>query len=194
MTNPTSVSLLDRLRAAGPDDADWLRLQEIYLPLIRSWLGRVPGLDRDADDLAQEVFLVVVRELPRFQRQREGSFRTWLRRVTVNKVWSQRKQHRRRHDDGRDATDVYFEQLTDPHCDLAREWDREHDQHVFQKLLAIVQPDFSPTSWEAFHQFAQLGSPAAQVAEQLGLSVNAVLQAKSRILRRLREEAGNLLD
>jgi RNA polymerase sigma-70 factor (ECF subfamily) len=60
--------------------------------------------------------------------------------------------------------------------------------------MALVQPDFSPTTWEAFRQFAQAGRPAAQVAEELGLSVNAVLQAKSRILRRLREEAGNLLD
>jgi RNA polymerase sigma-70 factor (ECF subfamily) len=192
--NPTSVSLLDRLRAALPDDADWLRLQDIYLPLIRRWLGRVPGLRAEADDLAQEVFLVVVRELPRFERQREGSFRAWLRRVTVNKVWSQGKQRRRRPDAGRDATDQYFEQLSDPNSDLAREWDRDHDQHVFQKLLALVQPDFSAATWEAFRRFAQDGRPAAEVAAELGLSVNAVLQAKSRILRRLREEAGNLLD
>jgi DNA-binding NarL/FixJ family response regulator len=31
------------------------------------------------------------------------------------------------------------------------------------------------------------------VAEEMGLSVNAVLQAKSRILKRLRAEAGDLL-
>ncbi len=192
--NPTSVSLLDRLKAAGPDHADWLRFQDIYLPFIRQWLGRVPGLGEDAKDLAQEVFLVLVRELPRFDRRREGSFRAWLRQVTVHKVWAQGKQRRRRPDAGREATDHYFEQLADPHGDLAREWDRDHDQHVFQKLLALVQPDFSPTTWEAFRQFAQAGRPAAEVAEELGLSVNAVLQAKSRILRRLREEAGNLLD
>jgi RNA polymerase sigma-70 factor (ECF subfamily) len=194
--NPTSVSLLDRLKAAGPDDADWLRFQDIYLPLLRQWLGRVPGLGDEASDLAQEVFLVVVRELPRFQRQREGSFRAWLRQVTVNKVWSRRKRRRRQPDAGsaRDATDQYLEQLADPHGDLAQEWDQDHDRHVFQKLLAIVQPDFRPTPWEAFCRFARQGQPAAQVAEDLGVSVNAVLQAKSRILRRLRQEAGNLLD
>ena len=89
---PTSVSLLDRLKAANPDASDWNRLQGIYLPLISRWLGRVPGLGAEADDLAQEVFVVVIREIPRFQRQREGSFRAWLRQVTVNKV----RTHRRR--------------------------------------------------------------------------------------------------
>jgi RNA polymerase sigma-70 factor (ECF subfamily) len=193
---PTSVSLIDRLKAAHPGDADWTRFQDIYLPLLRHWLGRVPGLGDEASDLAQEVLLVVIRELPRFERQRKGSFRAWLRQVTVNKVWSQRKRRRRQPDARRerDATDHYFERLADPHGDLAREWDRDHDQHVFQKLLTIVQPDFSPTTWEAFCRFARQGHPAAEVAEELGLSVNAVLQAKSRILRRLRQEAGNLLD
>jgi hypothetical protein len=84
--SPTSVSLLDRLKAARPDASDWNRLQGIYLPLIGRWLARVPGVGQEADDLAQEVFVVVIREIPRFQRQREGSFRAWLRQVTVNKV------------------------------------------------------------------------------------------------------------
>ena len=76
---------------------------------------------------------------------------------------------------------------------LAREWDLDHDRHVFRKLQTVVQPDFTPTTWEAFRRFALDGLPAAEVAEDLGLTVNAVLQAKSRILKRLREEAGDLL-
>jgi RNA polymerase sigma-70 factor, ECF subfamily len=35
--------------------------------------------------------------------------------------------------------------------------------------------------------------PAADVAESLGLSVNAVLIAKSRVLRRLRQEGRGLI-
>ena len=61
---PTSVSLLDRLKVARPDASDWGRLQDIYLPLITRWLRRIPGLGDEADDLAQEVFVVMVRELP----------------------------------------------------------------------------------------------------------------------------------
>jgi len=190
---PTSVSLLDRLKAARPDASDWNRLQGIYLPLISRWLGRVPGLGVEADDLAQEVFVVVIREIPRFQRQREGSFRAWIRQVTVNKVRSYRRKRHRRPASSVDPTDLFLDRLADPHGDLAREWDMDHDREVFQKLLSIVQPDFSPTTWGAFRRFALDGLAAAKVANEMGLSVNAVLQAKSRILKRLREEAGDLL-
>jgi RNA polymerase sigma-70 factor (ECF subfamily) len=191
--NPTSVSLLDRLRVARPDASDWNRLQGVYLPLIQQWLGRVPGLGDEAADLAQEVFVVVLRELPRFDRQREGSFRAWLRQVTVNKVRTYRRQRQRRPTVGLDPADGFLDRLADPNSDLARDWDTEHDHHVFEKLLSIVQPDFAPATWDAFRRFALDGLPAARVAAELHLTENAVIRAKSRILKRLREEAGGLL-
>ncbi len=111
--------------------------------------------------------------------------------MTVNKLRTYRKKRNRRPAVGFDATDGFLQQLADPNGDLAREWDQDHDRHVFQKLLSIVQPDFSSVSWEAFRKFALDGLPASLVAEELGISENAVLQAKSRILKRL-AEAGEL--
>jgi RNA polymerase sigma-70 factor (ECF subfamily) len=192
--SPTSFSLLDRLKVAGPDASDWNRLQGIYLPLIERWLGRVPGLGDESADLAQEVLVVVFREVPRFERQREGSFRAWLRKVTVNKVLNFRRQCHRRPAVGLDPADGFLERLSDPHGDLAREWDRDHDKHVVEKLLAVVQSDFTPMTWDAFRRFGVDGVPAGRVAEELGLSENAVILAKSRVLKRLREEAGDLLE
>jgi RNA polymerase sigma-70 factor (ECF subfamily) len=194
VVSPTSFSLLDRLKVAGPEASDWNRLQGIYLPLIRSWLSRVPGLGDESADLAQEVLVVVFREIPRFERQREGSFRAWLRKVTVNRVLNYRRQRGRRPAVGLDAADGFLERLSDPNGELAREWDRDHDKHVVEKLLAVVQPDFTPTTWEAFRRFGVDGIPAARVAEELGLSENAVILAKSRVLKRLRLEAGDLLE
>ncbi len=191
--NPTSLSLLDRLKAARPDASDWSRLQGIYLPMIERWLGRVPGLGDESADLAQEVLVVVFREVPRFDRQREGSFRVWLRRVTVNKIRNYRRKRHRRPAVGLDAADGFLERLSDPNDDLAQEWDRDHDKYVVAKLLAVVQLDFTPATWEAFRRFGVDGVPAGRVAEELGVSENAVILAKSRVLRRLREEAGDLL-
>src|SRR5258708_39941645 len=71
---PESISLLDRLKASRPDASDWHRLQDISLPLVHRWLSSVPGLGDDAADLAQEVLVVLVREISRFERQRRGRF------------------------------------------------------------------------------------------------------------------------
>ena len=193
LVEPTSVSLLDRLKVARPEAVDWERLQDIYMPLVRRWLRRVPGLGDEADDLAQEVFVVVVRELPRFERRREGSFRAWLRTITANKALNYCKQRDRRPTVGIDQAEGFLDQMADPDSDLARQWDREHDEHVVRKLLAAVEGDFKPTTWEAFRRLALDGLPAARVAEELGMPENAVLLAKSRVIRRLRREPGDLL-
>jgi RNA polymerase sigma-70 factor (ECF subfamily) len=185
--------LLDRLRRAAPDAPDWQRLHDLYVPLIRSWLRQVPGARDEADDLAQEVLIVLVRELPSFRRRRDGAFRAWLRQITVNRVRAfQRARHRHCHAAGR-GIESLLAQLQDPSSDLARQWDEEHDRHVLQQLLTLVQPDFRPRTWAAFSRFALDRQPAAQVAEDLGMSENAVMQAKFRVLKRLRAEAGELV-
>lgn len=189
---PTSLSLLERLRLA-PSDIDWRRLHDLYVPLLRRWFAADPGLRPDADDLAQEVLLVVLRELPRFERRRDGSFRKWLRLVAVNRVRQERRAAARRPRPADAATDGFLAELADPASDLSAAWDRDHDQHVFDRLLEAVEGDFAPATWAAFRRFALDGLPAAAVAAELGVSENAVLLAKSRVLRRLRAEAGGLV-
>jgi DNA-directed RNA polymerase specialized sigma24 family protein len=48
--------------------------------------------------------------------------------------------------------------------------------------------------WAAFTGFAFDGRPAAEVAYALNTTANAVYQARYRVLRRLRDELGGLLD
>jgi RNA polymerase sigma-70 factor (ECF subfamily) len=187
--------LLDRLKRARPGSAEWQRLHDIYLPLIRSWLARVPGLGDEADDLSQEILLVLFRELPAFERRRDGAFRAWLRQITVNRVRAFHRARRRRPRAGLGPeAEHLLTRLADPTSELARQWDQDHDKHVIHKLLAIVQADFEAGTWRAFTRFALDGQPAAQVAGELGMTESAVVKAKSRILKRLREEAGELLD
>ena len=190
----TSASLLDRLRKAPANSPDWSKLNDIYLPLIKSWLARISGTRDESDDLAQEVLVVLVRELRTFEPRGKGSFRAWLRQITVNKTRAYFKSRRNRPlaGLGKDEDD-FLSQLEDPNSELAKEWDREHDRHVSQKLLELVKIDFEPTTWAAFCLFALDGMPAKMVAEELGISENAVLLSKSRILKRLRREAGDFL-
>ena len=190
----TSLSLLDRLRFAGPESSDWKRLEDLYSPLIRRWLQRMPSLGAEADDLAQQVLIVVFRELPRFERQRAGSFRAWLRQVAVNQIRTYRRQLGRRPIVGLDPSDGFLDRLADPNSELATEWNADHDRFVFQKLLAIVRPDFDASTWQAFHRFAVDGLSAAQVAEETGLSENAVIQSKARCLEKVTSRGGRPLE
>lgn len=186
----TPVSLLLRLKTAKPDAIEWEYLQAMYLPLVQAWLARVPGLGDEAADLAQDVLVVLVRELPRFERIREGSFRAWLRRITVNRARAFCRQRKRRPVEA----DAFLMEWEDPASALSAEWDREHDRHVFERLLRAVEADFSPTTWAAFQRASRDRLPAAMVAVELGISENAVLQAKSRVLKRLRAEAAGLIE
>jgi RNA polymerase sigma-70 factor (ECF subfamily) len=191
----TSLGFLERLKHAKPEAPEWRRLRDIYSPMIRHWLSRLPSLHDEVDDLTQEVLVVLFRELPTFERRRDGSFRAWLRQITVNRMYAFCKTRQKQPlAMGGSETDQLLAQLADPTSDLARQWDQDHDRHVFQKLLALVEGDFEPTTWRAFTQFALEGRPVAQVAEELGLREGTVVQAKFRILKRLREEAGELLD
>jgi RNA polymerase sigma-70 factor (ECF subfamily) len=190
----TSDTLLGRLKVARSDDPDWKRFEAVYRPLIHRWIGRIPGLGHEVDDVTQEVFLVLVREIPRFDRRREGSFRAWLRQVTVNRVRVYRRQRRRQIGPVADQTDGFLDQMADSNSLLARQLDEEHHEHVCHELLSAVRSDFTQATWDAFQQFAVEGHPAAEVARELGLTVNAVVKAKSRVLKRLRQEAAGFLD
>ncbi len=193
--NTTSLGLLERLKHARPDASEWLRLRDIYSPMISRWLSRLSNLHQEVDDLTQEVLLVLFRELPAFERRRDGSFRAWLRQITVSRMYAFYKTRRKQPlAMGGPEIDQLLAQLADPTSELARQWDLDHDKHVIQKLLAIVEKDFEPSTWQAFTRFALEGRPAAQVAGELGVTESTVVQAKFRVLKRLREEAGGLLD
>jgi RNA polymerase sigma-70 factor (ECF subfamily) len=186
---PTSATLLQRLRDQRDGDA-WERLLHLYTPLIRGWLKRHLPQSADVDDLAQQVFAVVVEKLPAFEHNgRMGAFRAWLRGISVNRL---RMFYRSRPEAGSDQEQI-LQQLEDPRSDLSRRWDREHDEHVVRQMLQLIEPEFKPGTWRAFCLLVLDGREPEAVATEVGLSVNAVFIAKSRVLRRLREELNGLV-
>ena len=72
--------------------------------------------------------------------------------------------------------------------------EEEYRQVLVHRALALMQAEFQPATWRACWEFVVRDRPAAEVAGELGLSVNAVYLAKSRVLRRLREQFDGLLD
>jgi RNA polymerase sigma-70 factor (ECF subfamily) len=180
----TSATLLQRLRDFN-DRSAWNRFVALYEPLIRRWSARQLTQAADVDDLVQQVLTVVLEKLPSFEHAgRVGSFRAWLRSISV---FTLRKFWRSRPAAGPDPEPL-LQQLEDPHSTLSQLWDREHDEFVLQRALTLIEPEFTEQTWAAFRRVALEQAKPDAVAAELGLTVNAVAIAKSRVLRRLREE------
>jgi RNA polymerase sigma-70 factor (ECF subfamily) len=190
MPADTSTGLLISARDRG-DHAAWSRLVSIYTPLLHAWACRAGVPRQDADDLVQEVLLAVAAEMTCFvYDRRKGSFRGWLRMIFANRL-----RHRLRSGPGPvQADEAALTALEDPNGELSQVWDADHDRHVVAALLESVRGYFQERTWQAFAATVLDGVSPADAAADLGMSVEAVYQARSRVLARLRREADGLLD
>jgi RNA polymerase sigma-70 factor (ECF subfamily) len=188
----TSFTLLDRIRSN--DEEAWRRTIFLYSPLVRYWCLQKNIRPDDVEDVAQEVFRAVVAGIERFRRDRPGdTFRGWLRGVTQNKAlaWHRDRRHQPAAEGGTEAHEKIGNVEAEP--------DDQPDEPgqvagLYRRALDLVKNEFEARTWTAFWRVAVDHHETADVARDLGLSPASVRQAKSRVLRRLREEMGELID
>jgi len=186
--DPTPASLLIRLNR--PDSQhSWEQFVELYTPLLYHWALRLWPNEHDAADLVQEVFLVISKRLAEFTYDRDKSFRGWLRTILLNKV----RDRRRRVNVPIATGGVDLDQLSgaDGPDDLS---DTDYREFLVARALQVMKTQFQETTWKACWAHVVEGRPASEIAQELGISANAVYVAKSRVLRRLRQELEGLLE
>ena len=185
VTTPTS--LLVRLRSPS-DQAAWERFVRLYTPVLYRWIRR-QGIDsQDATDLVQDVFATTIAVLPTFEYDRNRGFGNWLCTITTNKCrdFFRRAAVRR--------TEMLLDHpASNPDPALAFT-ENEYRTQVARQALELMQAEFEPTTWRACFEMVVEGRQAQEVAARLNLSTNAVYLAKSRVLRRLRQELAGLVD
>jgi RNA polymerase sigma-70 factor (ECF subfamily) len=184
----TPVSLLERLRR--PEDASaWVRFVELATPFLFDVARRNGLQEADAADIVQDVFVVLAQKLPEFRYEPARSFRSWLRTILLNRC---RDQRRRR------AT--YVEFTADPPmsaeaADSAECFaDDEYRQALAVRALRLMQAEFSEATWRACWEQVVNDRAAAEVAEELGMTINMAYLARSRVLARLRQELAGLVE
>jgi len=192
----TSSSLLRRVKR---QDADaWRRLVRLYGPLVYLW-ARQCGLQADdAADVLQETFVAVAEGVQRFRREQPAdTFRGWLWTITRNKIRDhfRRRQGQAAAQGGTDAQERLL-QLPHPQAGTRSEPSSEPcagaGSQVAHAALELIRAEFEDRTWRAFWRTAVDGRKAAEVAEELGMTLRAVYQAKYRVLRRIRQELADL--
>lgn len=183
---PTRPSLLLRLRDAR-DEAAWSQFVAIYTPLIFGFC-RGRGLsEADAADVAQEVLRAVAGAIPRFTYDPErSSFRNWLLTVVRSKMNNFFAVQARQ---PRPAGETTLQQFAEREPDRAVEetWRREYQANLVRWAAGQIQSEFKAQTWDAFWRTAMQGETAETVAGELGLTLNALYIARSRVTSRLKQ-------
>ena len=163
--------------------------REAFDELVRSYdahvrriLGQLNAPSGDVEDLAQEVFLRIFRNLRHFRGQ--SSFYTWLYRITVNVFFDHNKKRKR--------ADVRLARLQNAVGD-ASEPHRSSDDPYFACYDALTQEIFEraidalPEPFRAVVSMREVEDLSyEEIAVQTGISVGTVRSRLSRARARLK--------
>lgn len=189
----TRASLLSRAR--DRDSQAWSELVDLYGPLIAHWCYRCGLNNQSAADIVQEVFAAVSRSIKGFEAQRKtGAFRAWLWTVTSNKIKdSVRSQGDQPLASGGSTGQYRLEQLPDPaHIPDDEPTDEFQLGELVSRGLEQVQAEFEPRTWDIFRRTVIDQIATSIVAQEFCVTPAAVRQARSRVLRRLRQQLGDI--
>jgi RNA polymerase sigma-70 factor (ECF subfamily) len=168
----------------------------LYGQTVYVWCRGAGVSEADAADVSQEVFAAVARHIADFRRERPGdSFRGWLWTITRNKV----RDHWRRQADrvkaagGTTAQQVMNQVPEDGLPDTEARAEGEASD-LYRRALELIRSEFEERTWRAFLMVTMEGRLPADAASVLGTTPGAVYIAKSRVLKRLRDEFGDLIE
>lgn len=191
----TSSSLIQRVK--GHDQEAWRTLSQLYGPLVYHWCRRSGLGAEDSADLVQEVFRSLARHVAAFRKDSASdTFRGWLWTITRNKIRDYARTHGKKPQaaGGTDAV-VRLQQVPEQEPETLDDAGRSTAHHrLVRRVMELVRPEFQDHTWRAFLLTAVEGLTSPQAAAELKMTPQAVRKAKSRVLRRIREELGEVDD
>lgn len=175
------VRLLDEYRAGRHDAFD--ELVHAYQPTVQRVLVQLNVAPTDVEDLAQDVFVRVYRNLHRFRGQ--SSFYTWLYRITVNVFFDHNKKRKR--------ADVRLQRLQNAMVDVSNALPEADDPFgaVFERLTTdafaraiamLPEPFRDVVAMREVHDLSY-----EEIAAQIGVSIGTVRSRLSRARARLKD-------
>lgn len=188
----TRVTLLGRLRATPADAAVWGEFVDWCGRHIYAWC-RAWGLqESDAQDVTQDVFLNLSKQMSDFRYDPNGSFRAWLKTLT-RRAWLAYATKQRKA--GRGTGDAIEDErlaTLKARDDLAQRLDDAFDLELLNEAARLVQLRVEARTWQAFSMMAFDGCSGSDVAATLDMKVATVFVARSKVQRMIRDELARL--
>jgi RNA polymerase sigma-70 factor (ECF subfamily) len=186
----TRVSLLLRLRNRT-DELSWQDFHDRYGELLHRYARRRGASEVDAEDIVQEVEMYLFKAMEGFEYDTaKGRFRSYLRSAVIHAMGR------------RAAKEARHGALVDPHtfdfltaeleASADDHWEHEWRMHRLRWALRSIAGEFEDSTLQAFRLHVLAGRSTADTAQETGLSKASVYQAKSRVLKRLRERLETL--
>jgi RNA polymerase sigma-70 factor (ECF subfamily) len=192
MITTTNTILLDGL-LDPTNQSVWREFDERYRPVIEAFARKLGLSADDAADASQETLAQFVRDYRagKFDRSR-GRLRSWLFGIARHRIADQQRAKARRREWHGESAIVNLP----GDDDLAEIWEGEARAAMLRQAMRelYATPRLDPRTVRAFERVAFDQKTAAEVAGEVGMSVNEVYVAKSRILQRLQRIMAKLED
>jgi RNA polymerase sigma-70 factor, ECF subfamily len=189
----TNTSLIRRVRDPG-DMQSWGEFVALYEPLLISYVCSRGVMENDARDVVQEIFIALLRALPNFQLDHEkGRFRTWLWQVTMNGIADQFRRGRKQ---GK-AAEAWLDRpggRDESQGEPDEQWIKAHRQRVLDFVLPKIKAQSQPRTWLCFEEHLLKGRSGVAIAQELGITANAVCVNANRVLDKVRELCAEYLE
>ncbi len=192
-SEPRTGSALHVLLKDPSDPQAWNAFVERYGPLIYGWCRQHRLQEADAENVTQEVLARLVQKLRAFTYDPDkGTFRGWLRTLTLH-AWSDYLASQKGAGVGSGDTAILHRLgAVEAREDLLKSLAQAFDLELLEEAQARVRLRVTPRDWRIFQDMTLDNRPGPEVARALGMTVTAVLMAKSRVQKKLREEISRL--
>ena len=183
----TRATLLAAVKS--PEDRRaWDDFVTLYRPVIYRMARRRGLQDADAQDVTQNILVRIAGAIGRYEQKPGIRFRHWLSRVARNAILTSISQKPHDAATGGSVMRDLLEEQPDVSLDAEQDLETEYRREQYLRAAAIVRTDVNEETWRAFEMTVIEGVSCEAAAESTGNSVGTVYAARSRVVKRLREQ------
>ena len=195
---PTRQSLLSRLKDWN-DQEGWKVFFDTYWRLIYHTSVKAGLTDAEAQDAVQETVISVMKSMPTFEYDSQnGSFKSWLLRLTSWRITDQLRKRQRgieplRREPRTSTRTATVERVADPSgVRLEAVWEEEWRTNLMEAAINRVKRTVDAKQFQIFDLYVVKRWRVSRVAHFLKVNAARVYLAKHRIAKLIKKEISYL--